>query len=741
MKQRLLLIIAIAISFTSFSQIYVPPNPTIYGHKFNRVKALYALHLPEKDTLELSTSDSTAQIFFSRHDSSAYFWSILTGYVKLGSSTGGGTWGSITGTLSDQGDLQTALNAKVPTTRTLTINGTAFDLSTDRSWNVVSRFGIEDNLFTADRTVDFGGYRFLWDSLRRLTINLSRTYLSDSAFQIKLGETNLVRVSAIDGFTRLHGLYVANETYFGSSNTTSIDGLGNMRVDNGAFVSFRNNGFLESFQHRTRLLSSYYGSDWYFINDTLAMQGKDTTDISNLTIAFRSPINDVERDLVRFNPNRVKVFVDTLNFRDSFKMYHKNSTEFFMRAYNGKNVNIVGGLPGSGDNVILWANNGSSNFAISDSAGFPRFKAISSGNSPLFELRSDFFNGKDRSVFQSKDPTISVGVWGHGRNYGASFYTDSLTITMASPGTSTSGDSVFVLGPPNAYGERKGRLRAQSDVVGAGSPLSDGDYGDIIVSASGSNMEIDADVVTNTKLDNMPANTIKGNNTGSTADPDDLTVSEVSDMLGIEDLTVDNDLDSLIGGSPKYLKSIRVTATDPVVITPTITDSTILYHATVRQSFLDSVRAGDFGGGVAYDDYEIPEDGMLVLIRTDDTRDTIVFSNGWEDTYTPTLTNTTNIAASTAYVTHYKKVGDWVEIWGKVAIDATSSLSVIEMGMELPISSTLSDVYDLSGVAVYEDNTSLQIKADVSNGRAVFRGIPQTSSNNVYSFNLRYKIL
>lgn len=93
---------------------------------------------------------------------------------------GGGTWGSITGTLSDQTDLQNALNAKqntittgttaqyfrgdlslatfptnvstftndsgyitssaltgyVPTTRTLTINGTAYDLSADRSWSV-----------------------------------------------------------------------------------------------------------------------------------------------------------------------------------------------------------------------------------------------------------------------------------------------------------------------------------------------------------------------------------------------------------------------------------------------------------------------------------------------------------------------------------------------------------------------------------------------------------------------------
>lgn len=45
-------------------------------------------------------------------------------------------WGDIGGTLSNQTDLNTALNGKVPTTRTLTINGLAQDLSTDRSWTI-----------------------------------------------------------------------------------------------------------------------------------------------------------------------------------------------------------------------------------------------------------------------------------------------------------------------------------------------------------------------------------------------------------------------------------------------------------------------------------------------------------------------------------------------------------------------------------------------------------------------------
>ena len=48
-------------------------------------------------------------------------------WVESPAGGGGGTWGSITGTLSNQTDLQSALDLKVPTTRTLTINGTAYD--------------------------------------------------------------------------------------------------------------------------------------------------------------------------------------------------------------------------------------------------------------------------------------------------------------------------------------------------------------------------------------------------------------------------------------------------------------------------------------------------------------------------------------------------------------------------------------------------------------------------------------
>jgi len=79
---------------------------------------------------------TTGKIYVTLDTNKVYRWSGVT-YIEV-SPTVGTIWGGITGTLANQTDLQSVLDSKVPTTRTLTINGTTFDLSANRSWSINS---------------------------------------------------------------------------------------------------------------------------------------------------------------------------------------------------------------------------------------------------------------------------------------------------------------------------------------------------------------------------------------------------------------------------------------------------------------------------------------------------------------------------------------------------------------------------------------------------------------------------
>lgn len=110
------------------------------------------------------------------------------------------------------------------------------------------------------------------------------------------------------------------------------------------------------------------------------------------------------------------------------------------------------------------------------------------------------------------------------------------------------------------------------------------------------------------------------------------------------------------------------------------------------------------------------------------------------NTYTPTLTNTTNLSASTAYVCHWKRVGTVVTVAGRFDADPTAAGAVL-MGMSLPVASDLASDTDLAGVATCDNGSSIEtclIRADATNNRASIIWYAGDTANQARQFIFQY---
>lgn len=110
-------------------------------------------------------------------------------------------------------------------------------------------------------------------------------------------------------------------------------------------------------------------------------------------------------------------------------------------------------------------------------------------------------------------------------------------------------------------------------------------------------------------------------------------------------------------------------------------------------------------------------------------------------TYTPTLTNVANVAASTAYSCQYSRVGTVVTVSGEVDIDPTTTLTLTQLGISLPIASNLTATNELGGTSADDLNTAARVAGDATNNRAEIRMTPVDVTNRRFSFTFTYRVL
>lgn len=112
-------------------------------------------------------------------------------------------------------------------------------------------------------------------------------------------------------------------------------------------------------------------------------------------------------------------------------------------------------------------------------------------------------------------------------------------------------------------------------------------------------------------------------------------------------------------------------------------------------------------------------------------------------TYTPSLTNVTNVAASTAYESQYLRVGNTVTVSGKIDIDQTAA-GAYEVGISLPIASNFGAEEDCAGTGAGTNAPSgsvIYIKADATNNRASLNGSDTDVSNHAHFYQFTYQVI
>jgi hypothetical protein len=137
--------------------------------------------------------------------------------------------------------------------------------------------------------------------------------------------------------------------------------------------------------------------------------------------------------------------------------------------------------------------------------------------------------------------------------------------------------------------------------------------------------------------------------------------------------------------------------------------------------------------------------GGIQTSRTTVTSPATTDGNVFSGSYTPTLTNTTNITSSTASTLYYTRVGNVVAVFGRVNITATATGNTL-LGISLPIASALATNGQVAGMgsltsATVANNTFGRINADATNDRAQFQLNSTLTTDQTYAINFTYVVL
>ena len=212
--------------------------------------------------------------------------------------------------------------------------------------------------------------------------------------------------------------------------------------------------------------------------------------------------------------------------------------------------------------------------------------------------------------------------------------------------------------------------------------------------------------------------------------------SRFSDKLSVIATATTNDV-ALFRSVEPYITIEAVGASNPASIF--FRPSTSAQNATIQNRT---------GGGIDLYTGITPSLSLAIKSSGAVVTSSTLGLNGVEDSvksgkYTPTLTNSTNVASSAVNdnVFKYIRVGSTVHVSGWVTITATASNTLTELELSLPIASNITSNEDVSGVANTLSGGYGQVRENATNNTAKMYVQPTSTSNLVWYLEFSYVII
>lgn len=109
--------------------------------------------------------------------------------------------------------------------------------------------------------------------------------------------------------------------------------------------------------------------------------------------------------------------------------------------------------------------------------------------------------------------------------------------------------------------------------------------------------------------------------------------------------------------------------------------------------------------------------------------------------HTPTLTNTTNISASSSFLAYYLRIGSQVFVWGKASLTASGAGATV-LGISLPVTSNFASVENLKGTSTSNlANFNAYLEANTTSDRAELKFTSAGAGTAIFYFSYSYIII